>query len=297
MPKLTVLPHPQLCPQGAQIEAREGVSICDTLLEHAERLLKMADLAEQEVRGGTMSGVLRLGSLESAAGARLPPMLSAFHAQFPEISIELQTGTTDALLQRLRRYELDAAFVSQPFEIGGLSSVRAFDEELVLITAKGTPPILQPSQLSGQTVVAFPHGCSYRRRLSEWLSEVGALQGRFLDLGSYHAIVACVAAGAGVAIMPAEVLDHAVLGATVQRHPLPDRFRHSQTHLAWLGKISAPLSALLELLNEASKTAFDPTTSPIPSGKITASATERAAIIATRSDLVAEGGAFYAPTT
>ena len=32
MPKLKVLPHPQLCPQGAEIEAREGVSILDTLL-------------------------------------------------------------------------------------------------------------------------------------------------------------------------------------------------------------------------------------------------------------------------
>ena len=32
MPKLKVLPHAEICPQGADIEAREGVSICDTLL-------------------------------------------------------------------------------------------------------------------------------------------------------------------------------------------------------------------------------------------------------------------------
>ena len=32
MTKLTVLPHQQLCPQGAVLEAKEGVSICDTLL-------------------------------------------------------------------------------------------------------------------------------------------------------------------------------------------------------------------------------------------------------------------------
>ena len=34
MPKLKVLPGHALCPQGAEIEAKEGVSICDTLLEH-----------------------------------------------------------------------------------------------------------------------------------------------------------------------------------------------------------------------------------------------------------------------
>jgi 2Fe-2S ferredoxin len=33
MPKLKVLPHAELCPAGAEIEAREGVSILDTLLE------------------------------------------------------------------------------------------------------------------------------------------------------------------------------------------------------------------------------------------------------------------------
>ena len=34
MPKLKVLPHATLCPQGAEIEAASGKSICDTLLEN-----------------------------------------------------------------------------------------------------------------------------------------------------------------------------------------------------------------------------------------------------------------------
>lgn len=34
MPKIRVLPHATLCPKGAEIEARPGVSLCDTLLEN-----------------------------------------------------------------------------------------------------------------------------------------------------------------------------------------------------------------------------------------------------------------------
>ena len=35
MPKLTVLPHPDVCPEGAVIEdAPKGVSICRVLLDH-----------------------------------------------------------------------------------------------------------------------------------------------------------------------------------------------------------------------------------------------------------------------
>lgn len=138
--------------------------------------------------------------------------------------------------------------MSEPFKTGSLSSVPAFDEELVLIGAKGTPALRRPADLGGQTLVAFPHGCSYRRRLMEWLAEGGASPERILDLGSYHAIVACVAAGTGVAIMPAEVLDQAVLGTSVQRHPLPTRLRRSRTHLVWSGEASAPLRALADLL-------------------------------------------------
>src|SRR5215211_4438452 len=85
-----------------------GLALTDagrTLLGHAERLLQMADLAEQELR----SGVLRLGSLESAASARLPPILSAFHAQYPDVTIELQTGTTRAMLRQMERFEVEAA--------------------------------------------------------------------------------------------------------------------------------------------------------------------------------------------
>ena len=34
MPQIIVLPHPELCPEGAAFEAKPGVSICDNLLEH-----------------------------------------------------------------------------------------------------------------------------------------------------------------------------------------------------------------------------------------------------------------------
>jgi 2Fe-2S ferredoxin len=34
MSKITVLPHPVLCPQGVEIEAKPGASICDTLLDN-----------------------------------------------------------------------------------------------------------------------------------------------------------------------------------------------------------------------------------------------------------------------
>jgi len=34
MPKIIVLPHPELCPEGDVIEAKQGESICNTLLKN-----------------------------------------------------------------------------------------------------------------------------------------------------------------------------------------------------------------------------------------------------------------------
>jgi DNA-binding transcriptional LysR family regulator len=238
---------------GTKLFRRQGrnVVLTDagrTLLGHAERLLRMADEAEQELCHGVIRGTLRLGSLESAASVRLPPILSQYHADHPETHVELQTGTTGALLRQLQNHQIEAAFVSEPFEKGILSSIKAFEEELVLITAQGTPSVRNAGDLASQSVVAFPHGCSYRRRLVDWFAESEVFPSRFLDLGSYHAIVACVAAGSGVAIVPTVVLDNAVMGGSVQRHPLPKKLRENCTHLVWSGDASSQLQELIKLL-------------------------------------------------
>lgn len=33
MPKITILPHAEICPEGTEIEAKKGVSICRNLLD------------------------------------------------------------------------------------------------------------------------------------------------------------------------------------------------------------------------------------------------------------------------
>ncbi|HEC13804.1 MAG TPA: ISC system 2Fe-2S type ferredoxin [Acidiferrobacteraceae bacterium] len=34
MPKITFLPHTEICPEGAEFEVSPGISICDAALEH-----------------------------------------------------------------------------------------------------------------------------------------------------------------------------------------------------------------------------------------------------------------------
>jgi len=45
MPQITVLPHVELCPNGASIEAKTGDSICETLLRNEIDIDHACDMA------------------------------------------------------------------------------------------------------------------------------------------------------------------------------------------------------------------------------------------------------------
>jgi 2Fe-2S ferredoxin len=66
MPTIKVLPHATLCPQGAEIEAKPGVSICDTLLDND---VDIEHACEKQAACTTCHVILRQGfdSLEEAA--------------------------------------------------------------------------------------------------------------------------------------------------------------------------------------------------------------------------------------
>ena len=238
---------------GLTLFRRQGRSIVlspegELLLSYTQRLFRLADEAESQLRAGTPMGVLRIGSLESTAGSRLAPILSRYHRSHPGVVVELATGTTGALVQRVSNFELEAAFVSEPFTAPALQSLKVFEEELVLITAKDVPAVRRAADLAGLTLIAFAHGCSYRKRLEEWLGASAVMPARTLEFASYQAMIACVAAGTGFAIVPRSLLGALRYVSDVRQHELPAKVRRNHTHLVWHGTPSSALERLQGLL-------------------------------------------------
>ena len=220
----------------------------ELLLSYAQRLFRIADEAESRLRSGRAMGVLRIGSLESTAGSRLAPILSRYHRLHPGVVVELATGTTGALVQRVTHFELEAAFVSEPFTAPGLASQKVFEEELVLITARDVPAVRRAGDLAGRTLIAFAHGCSYRKRLEDWLGAAAVMPARTLEFASYQAMIACVAAGTGFAVVQRSLLVALKAAGDVRQHELPARVRRNHTHLVWNGTPSSALAQLQALL-------------------------------------------------
>ena len=203
------------------------------LLAYADRLLHLSAEAESALQSGLPRGTFELGTLESTAATRLPPLLARYHRSYPEVRIDLVTGTTGALVGKVAAREIEAAFVAEPFTADGLDSEPVFLEELILITPPGLERIRTPKDIGHTTVIAFTTGCSYRRRLEAWLGSAHVVPERIMEFGSYHAIVACVAAGAGIAIVPRSVIRVSVAASGVATFPLPSAVAKARTFLVW----------------------------------------------------------------
>jgi DNA-binding transcriptional LysR family regulator len=229
-----------LCPSG------------ERLLQYAERLLRLSDEARVELSGSSPRGTLKIGALESTTASRLPAILAQYHRAHPDVSIELTTGTNDALTAAVAERTLDAAFVAEKPSHRQLCSMGLFTERLVIISGLEHRAIRGPRDVDGDSVIAFPTGCAYRRVLQRWLRTRRFASVRVLELSSYHAIVACVASGTGIALIPDSVLA-TMPHAHVAKHPLPKAYGQVTTPLVWReDDLSPAVLALQELLRKVS---------------------------------------------
>jgi LysR family transcriptional regulator, cell division regulator len=197
------------------------------LLPYAERINRLLSEAKQAAADGTTArGRIAIGALESATAVRLPPVLAAYGAACPEVDIEIDTGTTAALVDAVLARRLEAAFVAGTVSHPELLAVPVVKEELVLVTA---PWIADLDKLAGASgldplkLIVFRSGCSYRTRLEALLAERGITNARRLEFGTLDGIIGCVGAGIGVTLLPRIVVARAAREGRVALHRLaPD---------------------------------------------------------------------------
>lgn len=202
---------------GATLFLREGKRMVPTpagesLRGYAERLLALAEEARQSVHPSEPSGRLRLGAMESTAAARLPQPLAQLHAQWPGLVLELSTAPSRQLVEQVVAHQIDCALVAWPPP--GIDAAEApvehtavFAEDLLLALPADHPPVSSPKDLQLDTLAAFSNGCTYRRMGEAFLQQATGTPPRVLELASYHAILACVAAGRCAGVVPQAVID------------------------------------------------------------------------------------------
>jgi LysR family transcriptional regulator, cell division regulator len=190
-----------------------------TLLGYAESLLHLAEEARRAVQDeGACHGSLVLGAMETTAAVRLPPILARFHQAWPEVELNLVTGPSAELIDRVLSYRIDGAFVGGAVQHTEIEQEPVFAEELVLVTDR---QVTDPARMSQRTMLVFRQGCTYRARLDQILRAYGLLPRKIMEFGTVEAILGCVAAGMGVTLFPRFVLARSPYRAALRIHPLP----------------------------------------------------------------------------
>ncbi|MBB6484633.1 LysR substrate-binding domain-containing protein [Rhizobium lusitanum] len=207
---------------GVLLFSRDGKKMTltqegETFRTYANQLAALALEARQAVRSLRPSGSLRLGAMESTAASRLPAALNQFKQMWPDVSLKLSLGASRDLTRDVLDGALDCALIARlpdemldegsgfETELEELEAEPVFVEHLLLVLPSGHPPIHSAADLRIETIAALEPGCTYRRIAERWASRSSALQ--TAEVGSYHAILASVAAGNAAGVMPKSVLD------------------------------------------------------------------------------------------
>jgi len=218
------------------------------LLEYADRLLALAEEAQAAVQDSRPRGILRLGAMESTAAVRLPGPLAEYSRRHPDVVLELRTGNPTELATAILAGELDAALVAEPVADARFEKIAAFVEETVIV-ARAHHPRIKATTAAPKTIIVFEHGCPHRSRLEAWYEKRGEIPERIVELGSYHAMLGCVVAGMGAALLPKSVLATFPESKRLSVHPLPRGEDRIATLMIWRRGADSPNTrALAEIL-------------------------------------------------
>jgi DNA-binding transcriptional LysR family regulator len=210
--------------QVAALEAETGARLFDRLprgvalteegrclLGHADAVLDRLATAQRDLAAlrGLGAGRLRVGAFPTAVAALVPRALSAFRAEYPDVALSLVEGRTPQLLERLAEGDADVAVVSappdQPLDASRFALRHLLDERLLVAVPRthrlARRRTVRLAELTGESFVVgsataeetllratLPSGFQPRIDIvaAEWTGKLG-----------------CVAAGLGVALVPA----------------------------------------------------------------------------------------------
>ncbi|HAP82621.1 MAG TPA: LysR family transcriptional regulator [Enterobacteriaceae bacterium] len=220
-----------------------------SFLEYSKKILALVSEARSVVSGDEPQGIFSLGSLESTAAVRIPGVLADYNQRYPRIQFDLVTGPSGTMIDGVLGGTLSAAFVDGPVLHPSLEGQPVYREEMMLVAPFGHKNVARARDINGASIYAFRANCSYRRHFESWFNADRATPGKIHEMESYHGMLACVIAGAGLALMPRSMLESMPGHHQVQAWPLAEKWRWLNTWLIWRrGTRSRQLDAFIALL-------------------------------------------------
>ncbi|MEH6681100.1 MAG: LysR family transcriptional regulator [Sediminicola sp.] len=214
------------------------------LIRYCKQIGQLVAEAKSHIQGnGAVNGNLKIGCIESTMALKVPHILAQFEEDYPQVELEFRSAIMGKLIQEVLNYDLDAAFVSAPLDVQGLEQVKIKEERLLLMTAATGPDLRELLKSRPVKIVVFGEGCIFRERLESWLGSKGIVHYKSTVLNSIEGIINFVEAGAGISLLPEEVVSSYYAGRKIRTYGLNKQLGTMQTVLAF--RKDEPLSRAL----------------------------------------------------
>lgn len=185
----------------------------EVLLRYAERLLDLSEEARAAVTGdGEPAGTLVVGASPSLSAYRLPRLLRQFGSSFPRVKLSFRPTPHEELASRVGDGSVDVAFLlERPVRSASLQAEELAEEPLVVLAPPDHPLAdvarVSPTELAGEQILLTEPGCNYRLMFERELAQAGVDTATPLELDGVETVKQCVAAGMGVAMLPAVTVE------------------------------------------------------------------------------------------
>ena len=175
-------------------------------------------------RGQGDAGALAVGMIDAASLYLLPGTIGAYRAAHPAVDLRLLVDTSEALMERLRRFELDLAFVIAPAG-EDLDAVPVRTEPLhIYAPASAAGASGAPDDPRDAEWALYPAGSHTRSLIDDGLRALGIVPRVTLESGNPEVLRQVVALGLGWSVLPAAVADEDVeAGHATRRERVAER--------------------------------------------------------------------------
>jgi LysR family positive regulator for ilvC len=173
------------------------------------------------------TGELRIACTVTACHSILPKLLARCRARYAGIHLQLSTSDAARCLQRLENDEVDVAVVPEPDQPAAeLRFVRLAFTELSFIAPTADKELGKRARLGGSQwdglPVILPRRGLERERIDAWLERRAARPEVYAEVDGNEAILAMVALGCGVGIVPELVRKDSPLRGRIEQIEVPN---------------------------------------------------------------------------
>jgi len=211
-----------------------------------------ADIARAPGRGE--SGRVRLGFVSSVLPELLPTLVRTLHERFPQIELELKDMPGPDQASALKNGQLDFGLMRLPVVIPGIQT-REVLQETYNVAVPADHPLAAYESVSPAALAPLPVYVLARRyapgfydELMQALNRQGVQLHIASELGEFTTMLALVAAGLGIGLLPANA--GRALPAHVVARPLDLGSYRATTGLAWADLNSAVKQTVFTVISD-----------------------------------------------